>query len=326
MTPILSVRDLHVNFGGVKSADGVELDIHAGEIVAIIGPNGSGKTTFINLCTGYVNPTRGSVIFDGEPITSLPPRKITRRGIARAFQIPQLFSGHSVLENVMLAVAAQSDIWQPIGPLDREVYREAARRILDLLALDDAADQPTAALPEGLRKLADIAIAIALRPRFLLLDEPTSGVSTAEKTPLMDTIVAMLRAEQITDEYRADVSLGVGIVKGRFTARVALTDLDPPRAATLSGGLDGSLGSTIGSGRVRLTPQGAATQIDYDYVVEISGKAAAVGGRMLDGATKVLIGQFFQRLFAEMAPEAAPRPGTARAWWRRLLQFLGLQS
>ncbi len=127
------------------------------------------------------------------------------------------------------------------------------------------------------------------------------------------------------NEYRADVSLGVGIVKGRFTARVALTDLDPPRAATLSGGLDGSLGSTIGHGRMRLTPQGAATQIDYDYVVEISGKAAAVGGRMLDGATKVLISQFFQRLFAEIAPEAAPRPGKLRAWWQRLLKLLGLQ-
>ncbi|MFZ1884614.1 MAG: molybdopterin cofactor-binding domain-containing protein [Rhodoplanes sp.] len=128
------------------------------------------------------------------------------------------------------------------------------------------------------------------------------------------------------NEYRADVSLGVGIVKGRFTARVALTDLDPPRAATLSGGLDGSLGSTIGHGRMRLTPQGAATQIDYDYVVEISGKAAAVGGRMLDGATKVLISQFFQRFFAEIAPEAAPRPGKLRAWWQRLLKLLGLQS
>jgi branched-chain amino acid transport system ATP-binding protein len=198
MMPILSVRDLHVNFGGVKPADGVELDIHAGEIVAIIGPNGSGKTTFINLCTGYVNPARGSVLFDGQPITNLPPRKIARRGIARAFQIPQLFTGHSLLENVMLAVAAQSDIWQPMGPLDRKVYREAALRILDLLALNDAADQQIAMLPEGLRKLADIAIAIALKPRLLLLDEPTSGVSTAEKTPLMDTIVAMLRAERMT--------------------------------------------------------------------------------------------------------------------------------
>jgi 2-furoyl-CoA dehydrogenase large subunit len=128
------------------------------------------------------------------------------------------------------------------------------------------------------------------------------------------------------NEYRADVSLGVGIVKGRFTARVALTDLDPPRAATLSGGLDGSLGSTIGHGRMRLTPQGAATQIDYDYVVDISGKAAAVGGRMLDGATKVLISQFFQRFFAEIAPEAAPRPGKLRACWQRLLKLLGLQS
>ena len=108
------------------------------------------------------------------------------------------------------------------------------------------------------------------------------------------------------NNYRADVSLGVGIIKGRFAARVALSDLDPPRAATLSGGLEGALGITVGSARVRLAPQGAGTQIEYDYGAEISGKAAAVGGRMLDGATKVLINQFFQRLVAEMTGGAAP--------------------
>ena len=125
------------------------------------------------------------------------------------------------------------------------------------------------------------------------------------------------------NSYRADVSLGVGIIKGRFAARVALSDLDPPRAATLSGGLEGALGITVGSARVRLAPQGAGTLIDYEYSAEISGKAAAVGGRMLDGATKVLINQFFQRLVAEMTGGAAPAGQAKPSWWRRLLNALG---
>jgi 2-furoyl-CoA dehydrogenase large subunit len=122
-------------------------------------------------------------------------------------------------------------------------------------------------------------------------------------------------------DYRAEVSLGVGVIKGRFTARVALSDLDPPRSAVLSGSLSGPLGVSAGSGRVRLTPAGEGTKIDYDYTVEISGTVAAVGGRMLDGATKVLIKQFFQRLVTEM--QGVPGAGLTLPWWRRLLQALG---
>jgi branched-chain amino acid transport system ATP-binding protein len=198
MTPILSVSDLHINFGGVRAADGVNLEIYPHELVAVIGPNGSGKTTFLNLCTGYISPTHGSVTFEGHRITDLSPRQITRRGIARAFQIPQLFTGHSLVENVMLAIAARRGIWQAMRPLAQPSYLEEARRMLGLLSLDEAADHPTDTMPEGIRKLADIAIALALDPRLLLLDEPTSGVSTAEKFPLMDKIVSVLRAEKIT--------------------------------------------------------------------------------------------------------------------------------
>ncbi|MCC6887657.1 MAG: ATP-binding cassette domain-containing protein [Hyphomicrobiales bacterium] len=198
MTPILSVADLHINFGGVRAADGVNLEIYPHELVAIIGPNGSGKTTFLNLCTGYISPTQGSVAFEGQRITNLSPRQITRRGIARAFQIPQLFTGHSLIENVMLAIAARRGIWQAMRPLAQQAYVEEARRVLALLSLDGAENQPTDTMAEGVRKLADIAIALALNPRLLLLDEPTSGVSTAEKFPLMDKIVSVLRAEKIT--------------------------------------------------------------------------------------------------------------------------------
>jgi branched-chain amino acid transport system ATP-binding protein len=220
MNPILSVRDLHISFGGVKAADGVDLDIYPHELIAAIGPNGSGKTTFLNLCTGYIRPTRGSVTFEGRSITNQVPRTITRRGIARAFQIPQLFSGHSLIENVMLSVAAQHGIWQTFRPLAREAYRNKAIELLDLLSLGDIAHGPTANLPEGLRKLADIAIALALKPRLLLLDEPTSGVSTAEKFVLMDTIVGVLRAEKVTALF---VEHDMDVVE-RYADRVLVWD------------------------------------------------------------------------------------------------------
>ena len=123
------------------------------------------------------------------------------------------------------------------------------------------------------------------------------------------------------NDYRAEVSLGIGVIKGRFTASVTLSNLDPPHSALLSGSLSGPLGVSVGSGRVRFSPAGEGTKIDYDYTVEISGTVAAVGGRMLDGATKVLIRQFFQRLVAEM--QGGPGAGPALPWWRRLLRALG---
>jgi len=220
MNPILAVRDLRISFGGVVAANGIDLDIYPHELIAVIGPNGSGKTTFLNLCTGYIHPASGTVTFEGKTITELPPRTITRRGIARAFQIPQLFAGHSVLENVMLAVAARHGIWDVVRPLVRRRYRDEAREILNLLTLGDVADRLTAILPEGMRKLADIAIAMALKPRLLLLDEPTSGVSSAEKIPLMDTIVGVLRAEKITALF---VEHDMDVVE-RYADRVLVWD------------------------------------------------------------------------------------------------------
>ena len=220
MNPILAVRALRISFGGVVAANGIELDIYPHELVAVIGPNGSGKTTFLNLCTGYIHPASGTVTFEGKTITDLSPRTITRRGIARAFQIPQLFAGHSVLECVMLAVAARHGIWEVMRPLVRASYRDEARAILDLLTLGDVADRLTAILPEGMRKLADIAIAMALKPRLLLLDEPTSGVSSAEKIPLMDTIVGVLRAEKITALF---VEHDMDVVE-RYADRVLVWD------------------------------------------------------------------------------------------------------
>lgn len=195
---VLSARDISVSFGGIKAADSVNADVYRHEFLAIIGPNGSGKTTFLNLCTGYVRPDAGTVLFCGTDITGSTPRKITRLGIARAFQIPQMFMEHTLLENVLMAVAAKSGFWDWHRPLDRPAYRERAVAILDLVRLVDMKDRPVTELPEGMRKLADIALALALEPSLLLLDEPTSGVSADEKFELMDILMQVLREQNIT--------------------------------------------------------------------------------------------------------------------------------
>ena len=196
--PILEARALHVGFNGVKAADGVSLDIHEGEFLAVIGPNGSGKTTLLNLCTGYVRPKSGSVHLDGQDITRFTPRAIARRGVARAFQIPQLFSAQRVLDNLMLALAAKSGLWTVIGPLETEARRAEAETLLGLVGLAGDKNRISNTLPEGHRKLLDIAVALALKPRLLLLDEPTSGVSALERFPLMEALMGALRQRQIT--------------------------------------------------------------------------------------------------------------------------------
>lgn len=195
---ILQARDLHVGFNGVKAADGVSLDIHQGEFLAVIGPNGSGKTTLLNLCTGYVRPKSGSVHLGGRDITRLTPRAIARLGVARAFQIPQLFSDQRVIENMMLALAAKDGLWTMVRPLETAERSKEAVALLELVGLADDKNRISSTLPEGHRKLLDIAIALALRPSLVLLDEPTSGVSSLERFPLMEALMSALRQRQMT--------------------------------------------------------------------------------------------------------------------------------
>lgn len=196
--PILEAKNLHVGFNGVKAADGVSLDIHDGEFLAIIGPNGSGKTTVLNLCTGYIRPKLGSVHLDGHDITRLRPGAIAKLGVARAFQIPQLFSDQRVIDNVMLALAAKDGLWTVVSPLETAARRAEAEALLGLLGLADDKNRLSNTLPEGHRKLLDIAVALALKPRLLLLDEPTSGVSALERFPLMEALMTALKQRQIT--------------------------------------------------------------------------------------------------------------------------------
>jgi branched-chain amino acid transport system ATP-binding protein len=197
--PILQTIDLTRSFDMVKAADAINVTVGRGELVGIVGANGSGKTTFLNLITGYIKPQRGRIVFMGRDSTGLSPRLITKRGIARSFQIPQLYTGLSVRENVMLSLAAatgnSASFWRP---LYRRPWLEESLEILERFGLQSYAERPVAELPEGGRKLLDIALSFALKPLLLLMDEPTSGVSIEDKFQVMDTLVRVLQQSDIT--------------------------------------------------------------------------------------------------------------------------------
>ncbi len=215
---LLEAKGLEIRFGGVVAAQDINIQIHEGHNLAIIGPNGAGKTTFLNICTGYLKPHKGKVFFDGKDVTRLQPRHLVRRGVARAFQIPQLFTEHSVLENLLIAGAAQSRRWSPFRPLHQIPERKAMLHLLDMVKCSHIADRPVSELPEGQRKLVDIAIALALKPKLLFMDEPTSGVASSEKFEVLDIIAEALTEAKVTSVF---VEHDMGIVD-RFADEVAV--------------------------------------------------------------------------------------------------------
>lgn len=229
---LLSAKGLRLAFGGVKAADGIDLDVANGEFLAIIGPNGAGKTTFINMTTGYLRPQAGTITYDGQEITGMAPRRIVARGIARSFQLPQLFTEHTVLENAALAIAAREGAWSPFRPLLRPAWRAEAQDLLERFGLSAIAGARADALNEGARKLADIAMAVALKPRLLLMDEPTSGVAANEKMQVVETLARVLREAKVTAVF---VEHDMDVVE-RFADRVAvwsqgkIAALGPPAA------------------------------------------------------------------------------------------------
>jgi branched-chain amino acid transport system ATP-binding protein len=171
VTAILEVRELSKSFGGLTAVDRVSFDVREGEILAVIGPNGAGKTTLFSLVSGFITPDSGSVMLAGAPITRLKPPAVARRGLARSFQIVQVFAGMSVLDAVTAAALLRL-------PLNDAIAR--ARAVLDDIGLASRAD----AIPDSLsmqdRKLLEIAKCIATGPRIILLDEVMSGLTLAE--------------------------------------------------------------------------------------------------------------------------------------------------
>jgi branched-chain amino acid transport system ATP-binding protein len=202
MNAILAVRDLEKKFGSLIAAHDISVTVPTLQTVGIIGANGAGKTTFVNMITGHLRPSKGEILFEGRDITGRPSREITRLGIARSFQVAQIFSSLTVLENMCAATAIALCpgrlLTQACTPLYSPRAMAEADAALDLFRIANYRHAVAATLPQGVRKLLDIAMAVAASPRLLLLDEPTSGISIEEKYGLMDVVMSALKQRQIT--------------------------------------------------------------------------------------------------------------------------------
>ncbi len=193
---LLAAEGLRKWFGDTHAVDGVDFSIDAQRLVSLVGSNGAGKTTLVNLITGLLQPDAGRITFAGQDVTTLSVFGRIKVGIARSFQLVNLFDALSVLDNVRLAVfSRENKTGRALRLADRD--REAEQEALEVIGefgLADKATVPAGGLAQGERKLLDVAVAYALRPKLILLDEPTSGVGTREKSHIMDRIEAVVRS------------------------------------------------------------------------------------------------------------------------------------
>jgi branched-chain amino acid transport system ATP-binding protein len=254
MTPILSVRDLEKTFGNVVAARDISLEVPPQQTVGIIGANGAGKTTFVNMITGHLRPSKGRIAFEDRDITGLPSRAITRLGISRSFQVAQIFPSLSVIDNLCAAAAiahgSEGVLGCAITPLRSSRTLAEADALIELFQIARFRGSRAMTLPQGVRKLLDIGMAMASWPRLLLLDEPTSGISIEEKFDIMDVVMAALRSRKITVLF---VEHDMEIV-GRFAERV-LAFYDGTLIA------DGPPDKTLSDARVQLLIGGARQKL-----------------------------------------------------------------
>ena len=208
---LLQLEQLRRSFGGVRAVDGVSFTLAAGEVAALIGPNGAGKSTLFNLIDGQLTPQSGRVFFDNELLTARSTAQRTQRGIGRTFQVAQTFATLTVLQNVQLAlVAAQGGI-ADVANLLWDLQIEAANALLARVGLQHFAADAAASLAYGDVKRLELALALAAKPRLLLMDEPTAGMAASERSALMQTIVALAAATNMAvlfTEHSMDVVFG----------------------------------------------------------------------------------------------------------------------
>ena len=204
MNTLISVKDLAMKFGGLVAVQGVSFQVADGEIHALIGPNGAGKTTILNMISGLYRPAEGSIIFNGQSIVGRSPHVIARLGIARTFQNVQVFEGLSILESIMVAQQVQSSV-NLISTLlktpgarqeERDIVKKATRA-LELVGLSHRKEMEAINLPSGQKRLMEIARAIAIAPKLLLLDEPSAGLNEKEILDLIE-LIGQLRKQGMT--------------------------------------------------------------------------------------------------------------------------------
>ena len=193
MSAALETRGLCKNFGALAVANAIDFRLERGARHALIGPNGAGKTTFVNLVTGALRPSAGRILLDGGDVTALPQAQRVKRGLARTFQLNTLFRGLSVLENVCLAIGERlgvaGDMHRPAG--SRRIVIDEAYAALERLGIADEARRPVRELPYGRQRLVELAVALGLEPKVLLLDEPAAGVPSAESGVIVDIIESL---------------------------------------------------------------------------------------------------------------------------------------
>ena len=199
MNSLLKVENLSKNFGALRASDGIDFDVREGETHAVIGPNGAGKTTFISQLAGMLRPDSGRISFAGEDITALPAQRRARKGLARSFQITSVYPEFSALENVALAVQAHSGhsfrFWRDAR--GDPALIEPAERVLEEVGLEKRKNITAANLAHGEQRQLEVAMALATRPRLLLLDEPMAGMGTEESQRMVALLGSLKRRQTI---------------------------------------------------------------------------------------------------------------------------------
>jgi branched-chain amino acid transport system ATP-binding protein len=223
---LLSVQGLSKSFGGVIAARDVDFSLARGEMLAIIGPNGAGKSTVFNMIGGQLRADGGQILLDGHDITNVSPQKRFRRGVGRTFQVAQTFQSMSVAENVQMALMSlnreSNAVWSPA----RTLHRDRALKFLAQVGMADSADRPCSSLAYGDVKRVELAIALAGKPKLLLMDEPTAGMAPRERAALMDLTTSIAISHDIGvlfTEHDMDVVFGhanrvLVLLRGRIIA------------------------------------------------------------------------------------------------------------
>jgi branched-chain amino acid transport system ATP-binding protein len=195
---MLRVEGIHKSFEDFKAVSGANLTVEAGQLVAVIGPNGAGKTTLFNLITGQLKPDRGKIIFNDEDISKLPPYEICRKGIARSFQIANIFPRLTVFRNVQVSVLSQQRKSVKFFRPARMLAVKETREILENVGLAEKADAIAGSLAHGDQRTLEIAIALGNKPELVVLDEPTAGMSAEETAATMELIRGLANSEGLT--------------------------------------------------------------------------------------------------------------------------------
>jgi branched-chain amino acid transport system ATP-binding protein len=230
---LLTVKDLGKSFGGVKAVDGISFELEAGELLALIGPNGAGKSTTFNMVNGQLQADRGSIQFAGKELVGLAPRDIWRLGVGRTFQIAETFSSLTVIENVQMALLSHAGQVFSFFKTARTHERTRALELLEQVGMASQADRPCSALAYSDVKRVELAIALANRPRLLLMDEPTAGMAPKERNALMvltkklvlEQQIAVLFTEHSMDVVFAHADRMIVLARGRLIAQGKADDI-----------------------------------------------------------------------------------------------------